>query len=90
MKKNTAQYLTLIGIAFALSVPTVMADEKKEKKDEQFKECFAARLWSVSGRSLNNGELPEKTVKVPEGWKVVAGGGGASGARNEAFMILCR
>ncbi|WP_444934999.1 hypothetical protein [Microbulbifer sp. JTAC008] len=92
MKKHSILLSGLLGLVVSLGALNVFAEadpeESKEQSDEQLSECFAATLWQVSGRSLNKGEVPEKTVKVPEGWKVV--GGGIGGARGEAVMILCR
>ncbi|WP_444892856.1 hypothetical protein ACJJIE_21000 [Microbulbifer sp. TRSA001] len=92
MKKHSILFSGLLGLVVYLGALTALAEadseENKEPLDEQLNECFAATLWNISGRSLNKGEVPEKTVKVPEGWKVV--GGGVGGARGEAFMILCR
>lgn len=51
-----------------------------------FTECFSASMWVYSGRSINNGENPTKTVKVPLGWSVV-GGGSSSG---EPVVIMCK
>lgn len=48
-------------------------------------ECFAANLWYVEGKNLNEGQLP-KMVSIPEGFQPVGGTtlGGAPA------MVLCR
>jgi len=54
----------------------------------QYQECFAVSLWSISGRNLNEGQMPKKTVKIPTGWTPM--GGGYDAGAGEGNMILCR
>jgi hypothetical protein len=54
----------------------------------QYQECFAVSLWSISGRNLNEGQMPKKTVKIPTGWTPM--GGGYDAGAGEGNTILCR
>ena len=50
------------------------------------RECFAARLYSVSTDDLNGGSMPATTARIPSGWTVIGGGQWAA----EPAVILCR
>lgn len=62
----------------------------------QFHECVAVTLWWIRGAALNNGALPEKTVRIPDGWVPVGGTtltskrefSGRTGS--QPVMVLCR
>jgi len=100
MRKNT--FVTLLFVAATscvigivikdLILPEAIAQAAPTNVQSagQYSECFGATMWRTSGRSLNNGQLPKKTVKVPEGWSVVGGGYGGSTGGVEPVMILCR
>jgi len=70
----------IIPDVFAQDVPVI------SKSTGHYSECFGASMWLTPGRSLNDGRLPKKTVKVPEGWTVVGGGS----SKGKPVMILCR
>ena len=102
MKKNT--FVTLLFVAaVSYAIGIVMKDQilqeamaktqpENYQSAVQYKECFGATLWLTAGRRLNNGYIPEKTVKVPVGWTVVGGGYGPSSISGDAepIMILCK
>ena len=78
-----------IGLILSLLSPITQSQEvTSETRKENLTECASVSLWRVSGKSLNKGELPKKTVKVPEGWQVV--GGGYDSQYSEPIMIICR
>ncbi|MEZ9330210.1 hypothetical protein AB4152_14385 [Vibrio breoganii] len=80
---------SLIGMIFILLAPVSLAQEIVTKADEEkLTECASVSLWRNSGKSINKGNLPDKTVKVPEGWVVV--GGGYDSQYSEPIMVICR
>ena len=103
MKKGSyIIFIFIAAISFATGVvmkekivPDAMAKTVPEnvQPTTQYTECFGATLWLTPGKSLNDGQIPEKTVKIPSGWTVVGGGYGGGGqgyTYAEPVMILCR
>ncbi len=79
----------IAGALFSSSpVPSAHASNHK-----QYSECFAATTWIVTGRSLNDGKVSSKLVKVPTGFTPI-GGGGAPGpgpaSQPVPFIVFCR
>ena len=76
-----------IGCAAAVSIPAVTAQTGTEAAAPgQFSECFATTVTLVRGVDLNEGEMPERTVRVPPGWTPIGGGAAQGGS----VAILCR
>ena len=84
MKKSIAcaAFLTLAMTQGAYAEESSGGDEAKNKPTE----CVAVELWTVSGKSINRGDEPKHTVKIPEGWTLVGGSGGGG----HPTIVICR
>ena len=84
--------LFLLALAFGLGcaahavTTSVRVAAQTDPTRGIYRECFGVTLYSVTGRKLNQGELPDDLVRIPDGWHVAGGGGGTS----YPFAILCR
>ncbi len=66
--------IRILTLALTFITPLTQAEDKEVISEERLTECTAVTLWAVAGNSLNNGNIPSKTVKVPKGWEVVGAG----------------
>lgn len=81
----TLMFLFVLGIgcvAGSVVRPAVTAAQS-DPAVGIYQECVSVTLYSESGRSVNNGAMPDG-VRIPAGWHVVGGGG------NPPVAILCR
>jgi hypothetical protein len=72
-------FLGSINLAFA-------GGDNIELSSKNVQECVAVELWTISGKHINKDVMPNRTVKIPEGWTVVGGSGGG----DHPTIAMCR
>jgi hypothetical protein len=75
-----------LGVVAGLSIEQVLSVRSVSAQPRQWQECFAATLWHAPGRSVSEGQLPNK-VRVPPGFVPV---GGTSIAARDPGVVFCR
>lgn len=93
--KKIAYILTLLSMVTS-SYATESAHDSMENSEKaqahptkgfsEFEECAAVLMWLTRGSSINAGNPPNRTVKVPQGWVVVNTDASAKGP----VMFICR
>ncbi|MGC4122256.1 MAG: hypothetical protein QM765_48270 [Myxococcales bacterium] len=86
---TTVALAALLGLAGGLLLQTGRADAQAATGPRAYTECFAATLYDMRGKDLNEGAAPSKTVKIPPGWTPIGGGGGLRGDTTPT-VVLCR
>ena len=80
-----ARWLMVVLAALLTSATAAVLVTRSAAAQAGFRECFAARLYSVSTNDLNSGSVPT-TARIPSGWTVVGGGQGGT----DPAVVLCR
>ena len=81
--------LLSVGMVVGLALAQILSVSRVNAQARQWRECFAATLWSGSGRSLSSGEIPQR-VQIPAGWTPVGGTSVAERGATYPAVVICR
>jgi len=78
-----------LGMVAGLAMAQVLSTRTASAQPRQWQECFAATLWHAPGRSVSEGQLPNK-VRVPPGFVPVGGTSIVERGAGYPGVVFCR